>query len=906
MQSDEEKEHSRKQKLRLLTCRGSALKALCRAAKAGNLTEIDQWLELDSSLIQGDLSPNKAPLPLALESPNPNAFCHLLLKGANVSIEQYGYKHNLAEKIALHCQWSLAEKVAALEALAKKGVILDPFLFAALKGESIELSEEVLLAKDSMGNNFIHYVSANGHVHLLQQLKATYPLLVINPANDNSTPLLLAARNGQLATVQWLLRESTAQVAEQDAHGGTPLLWAAQNGHLAVVQWLLCEGGANITERDLLGNTALLCAAGQGRLEVVRWLLDKGGAQITEKSAGGTTALLWATRGGHLGVVQWLLREGGARVTERTLPSNTALLLAAKEGRLELVRWLLRGGGAKITEKNDNGFTALLMAAQEGQLDVVQWLLCEGGAKVIERTNLGTTALLLAAREGQLGVVQWLLREGGAKVTERTNLGSTALLLAAHEGQLKVVQWLLCEGGAKITEQVDGWTALLSAAHQGQLEVVQWLLREGGAKATERTKLGVTALLLAAQEGRLEVVKWLLGEGNATITEQNKDGWNALRLAAYCHHAHTVSWLVADYGADPTDGREIAKLLGVVGYRLVEAKANELRELSYQYYKRRQNEINNRLLEAGLPARFPKVLRNIITEYAAPNAQEEPYLLQQMSAQNEGLLEELKAHAESRTLCFRKNFFLPWQDLSRDLMAKITSHRPCDVLTTHLAVNEFLSVQAKKIAGSKLFAILQNILQQTCSLELPGAATLSKEELAEKEQATSDLQSGKPNNLINEGLSLPVCSEAAATEISLVCQLKDMEDPQVRTLEWHEGKNGTALAYFNNEGEAKNIMALLKGKHPELTFHLGSVSSSSFPTAQYYLSAAFNNVTLVLASATDNVALVPASSSRLFAVKRSSSSQDVAKETLKSVKTTSVHPLATSGPSQSSGYTQKP
>jgi hypothetical protein len=415
----------------------------------------------------------------------------------------------------------------------------------------------------------------------------------------------------------------------------------------------------------------------------------------------------------------------------------------------------------------------------------------------------------------------------------------------------------------------------------------------------------MTALLLAVQQGHLEVVKWLLREGNATLTEQSKDGWNVLQLAAYFRHLHIVNWLIADYGAGLGNSREIAELLGAVGYGPVEAKAKELRELSCQYDRRRQNEINNRLLEAGLPARFPKVLRSIITEYAAPNAQEEPYLLQQMSAQNESLLEELKAHAESRTLCFKRNFFLPWQDLSRDLMTKITSRHPCDVLTIHIAVNEFLTVQAKKIAGSKLFTILHNILQHTCSLELPKAATLSKEELAEKEQTSPNLQSDK-SNLINEGLSLPVCSEIAATEISLASQLKNMAGSQTRALEWHEGKNGAALAYFNNEGEVKNIMALLKEKHPELTFHLGSVSSSIFPGAQYYLSVAAPNGETFTAAPANDAVLAPAFSARFFAVKWSSSSQDIAKEATKSVKTTSAHPLATSGPSQSSSYIQKP
>ena len=88
---------------------------------------------------------------------------------------------------------------------------------------------------------------------------------------------------------------------------------AARNGHLAVVQWLLTPreaegggGGARLEERNDHNRTALLVAAHNGHLPLVQWLLVP-----KEK---GTTALLGAAFNGHLPVVQWLLISIASRM----------------------------------------------------------------------------------------------------------------------------------------------------------------------------------------------------------------------------------------------------------------------------------------------------------------------------------------------------------------------------------------------------------------------------------------------------------------------------------------------------------------------------------------------------------------------------------------------------------------
>lgn len=92
------------------------------------------------------------------------------------------------------------------------------------------------------------------------------------------------------------LKEKGLTLTEKDQLGNTPLLRAAANGELETVQWLLAHCGAQITEKSNYGNTALLQAARNGKLEMVQWLLCKGGAKITEKNNHNQSALDLASK----------------------------------------------------------------------------------------------------------------------------------------------------------------------------------------------------------------------------------------------------------------------------------------------------------------------------------------------------------------------------------------------------------------------------------------------------------------------------------------------------------------------------------------------------------------------------------------------------------------------------------
>jgi hypothetical protein len=88
------------------------------------------------------------------------------------------------------------------------------------------------------------------------------------------TPLLVAARNGELPMIQALL-DRGANVNARNSHGATPLMVATTNNHANVVPLLLARGAA-IDAKNLDGRTAVCLAALRGYVDLVDILMAHG------------------------------------------------------------------------------------------------------------------------------------------------------------------------------------------------------------------------------------------------------------------------------------------------------------------------------------------------------------------------------------------------------------------------------------------------------------------------------------------------------------------------------------------------------------------------------------------------------------------------------------------------------
>ncbi|CAG9982847.1 unnamed protein product [Clonostachys byssicola] len=134
----------------------------------------------------------------------------------------------------------------------------------------------------------------------------------------SETPLLIAAKRGNLSVVQRLLNDERVKPDIPDLQGRTALWWACHYRHVTVVQALLSSAEPGINMQDVRGWAPLAVAVNTGRVETVRLLLKKN-AQVSPEIPPGSYArpLHLAVQGGHEAIVRELLNDPTIDMTRK-------------------------------------------------------------------------------------------------------------------------------------------------------------------------------------------------------------------------------------------------------------------------------------------------------------------------------------------------------------------------------------------------------------------------------------------------------------------------------------------------------------------------------------------------------------------------------------------------------------
>ncbi len=125
------------------------------------------------------------------------------------------------------------------------------------------------------GLTAIHQVAIDGDTELAQLLIYAGANLKATTRLGGYTPLLLAAKNGDDAMIETLLKGG-ADPNQATTNGTSPLMFAAASGNVAAVKVLLDKGADIAAKERAMGETPLMFAAANGRVDVVKLLIDRG------------------------------------------------------------------------------------------------------------------------------------------------------------------------------------------------------------------------------------------------------------------------------------------------------------------------------------------------------------------------------------------------------------------------------------------------------------------------------------------------------------------------------------------------------------------------------------------------------------------------------------------------------
>ena len=329
---------------------------------------------------------------------------------------------------------------------------MTPLHIACMPWVNEDIALQLLKSKsvntvDVFWNNMtpLMHAAFNGKLRTLEAILARDDANADQANHDHETALLIAAGRGQDKIVQRLLREETVNATHQDIHGSTALHAASRNGQQGTVQTLLDQVPSILNSQTELGDTALASACGSGFQDIVALLLSEEKVDVNLGAGQVIYPLFLAAAEGYHGIVKMLLKQESIDVLALGTTLNTILSISCELGWIDVFEdvWE-RPGVQDVAVRSDNELvhTPLHLAAQWGQTDIVQRLLRCKEVKIDASDNLDRTPLWYAAAGGHTKCMHTLLDHGA-----QTNLcdkdGHTPLVLAVNGGHITSMKLLL-------------------------------------------------------------------------------------------------------------------------------------------------------------------------------------------------------------------------------------------------------------------------------------------------------------------------------------------------------------------------------------------------------------------------------------------------------------------------------
>jgi ankyrin repeat protein len=170
-----------------------------------------------------------------------------------------------------------------------------------------------------------------------------YPPSSETPSSQH--PILMAARNGHVSTVQTLMARGVSKRLE-GRHGVTPLLIAARRGHVQLVEFLISYKLEKYEKKSTLQTSEELFRLASPTPSTLSY--------IDHQTDYGSTAAMRAAECGHFEVVKLLVESSADWKGLRDVDGNNVLFHAVENNQRDIVEFLTKCG-VDVTLRNGKG-----------------------------------------------------------------------------------------------------------------------------------------------------------------------------------------------------------------------------------------------------------------------------------------------------------------------------------------------------------------------------------------------------------------------------------------------------------------------------------------------------------------------------------------------------------------------